>query len=460
MIPPLKGSIRRQLVLQLAAIAAVLSLAFFLLVRVIAEKAATDTQDNILAASATSIADALYTEKGAIKLELPYSALSMLGAISEDRVFYRVLTSNKTLTGYDDLPMPRPTTKHRLPSFDTISYKGEEVRTVAVARVFSTGAFPQTVNVIVGQTRLGLAATSSTITATATGIGIGFFIVAIGLSLWAAQNTLRPINRLALSVTRRGPADLRAVTTETPAELIPLVTELNRFISRLRSTLTRSEDFIAEAAHHIRTPLATVRTQAEVFHRQMEKPENRKTLRNMIRAVDESSRSAGQLLDHAMVTFRTDQLSTQEIDLGQLVEDVCERLSPAAELKDMQIVRTLPAKISLFECDPILIQNAVRNILENAIKYSPDETDVQVSLETAEQTHRLKFMDQGRGFAETDTNELTKRFSRGPNVSDVIGSGLGLTIVADVAKAHNGYLAISSNSEGPGACVTLVLPSA
>jgi len=459
MIPPLKGSIRRQLVLQLGAITALLSLAFFLSVQVVAEKAATDTQDNILAASATSIADALYIENGAIKLELPYSALSMLGTISEDRVFYRVLQDDTTLTGYVDLPAPNPPTISRVPSFDTIIYKGEEVRTVAVTRNFSTGKTAKIINIIVGQTRLGLAVTSSAITATATGIGIGFFIVAIALSLWAAQNTLRPINRLALSVTRRGPTDLRPVTTETPAELSPLVTELNSFILRLKSTLTRSEDFIAEAAHHIRTPLATLRTQAEVFYQQMEKPENRKTLRNMIRAVDESSRSAGQLLDYAMVTFKTDQLTTQNIELGHLLEDVCKRLSPAAELKDMQILYSQSRAEVMFKGDSILLQNALRNILENAIKYSPDESDIKVSLETDENNYRLVFIDQGRGFAETDTAKLTKRFSRGPNVSDVIGSGLGLTIVSDVAKAHHGHLTITSNTEGPGACVTLVLPS-
>jgi len=459
MIPPLKGSIRHRLVLQLGAIAAVLSLAFVLSVRVVAERAATDTQDNILAASAISIADALYTEGGNIRLELPYSALSMLGAISEDRVFYRVLLEGETLTGYDSLPLPKANNELRTPSFDTIVYKGEEVRTVATTRVFSIGKVAQTINVVVGQTRLGLAATYSTITVTATGIGLGFFILAIALSLWAAQNTLRPINRLALSVTRRGPADLRPVTTETPAELVPLVTELNSFILRLKATLLRSEDFIAEAAHHIRTPLATVRTQAEVFHRQMNKPENRETLRNMIRAVDESSRSAGQLLDHAMVTFRTDQLTKQQIELGQQLADVCERLAPTADLKDMQIQLSRPETKVLFEGDPILLQNALRNILENAIKYSPEESDITVRLEVDKTSYQLMFIDQGRGFAETDTAELTKRFSRGPNVSDVIGSGLGLTIVSDVAAAHGGHLTVNSNSEGVGACVVLVLPA-
>jgi two-component system sensor histidine kinase TctE len=428
-------------------------------VRVVAEKAATDTQDNILAASAISIADALYPEKGEIRLELPYSALSMLGTISEDRVFYRVVLGENTLTGYQDLPLPKGSDVSRDPTFETILYKEVEVRTVAITRVFSSGTTALTIHVIVGQTRLGLEATSSKITATATGVGLGFFILAIALSIWAAQNTLKPINRLALSVTRRGPADLRPVTTETPAELVPLVTELNRFILRAKATLLRSEEFIAEAAHHIRTPLATVRTQAEVFHRQMNKPENRKTLRNMIRAVDESSRSAGQLLDHAMITFRTDQLAKKQIELGQLLEDVCSRLAPTAELRDIEVQLTRPDEEVFFEGDAILLQSALRNILENAIKYSPDESDITVCLEIVEGCYHLAFIDQGRGFGETDKTKLTSRFSRGSNVSDVIGSGLGLTIVADVAKAHGGHLTINSNEKGPGACVILVLPS-
>ena len=101
-----QGSIRRRLFFQLAGVAAVLSLTFFIVVRSVAERAAEGTQDEILAASATAIADSLRSENGGVTLDLPYSALSMLGSVSEDRVFYRVTADGKTLTGYDDLPLP------------------------------------------------------------------------------------------------------------------------------------------------------------------------------------------------------------------------------------------------------------------------------------------------------------------------------------------------------------------
>ncbi len=451
------GSIRRRLVVQLAAIAALLSVAFFLTVRAVAEQAATDTQDNILAASATSIADAVYSDGGEVRLELPYSAISMLSTISDDRVFYRVLADGDTLTGYDDLPLPSTGAAPRGPQFETYSYRGDNLRSVSVLRTLSAGQHAVSVQVVVGQTRLGLAAISSKITSTAVGIGIAFFIVATALSFLAAQNAMSPLDRLAASVARRGPNDLRPVTAATPTELVPLVGGLNSFMARLRSALTRSEDLITEAAHRVRTPLATVRTQAEVIHRQMERPANKKALREMIRAVDESSRSAGQLLDHAMVTFRSDQLETESLKAADLLRDAVDRLSPTAELKDIQVNLVLQDEAVHIKGDAILLQNAVRNVLDNAIKYSPADTDIEVLLTGAGEC-RMSFIDQGRGFGEADLARLTKRFSRGSNVADVVGSGLGLTIADDVAVAHGGSLEVSSNTEGRGACVTLVLP--
>lgn len=451
------ASIRRRLVFQLSAIAAILSLAFYLIVRVVAEQAATDTQDNILAASATSIADALYSERGVISLELPYSALSMLGSISQDRVFYRIIVDGDTLTGYADLPEPSTFPSPSNPVFSTFVFRGEEVRAVSVARSVSSGGKAINAVIIVAQTRLGLATISSSISTTAAAVGVGFFLFATTLSLLAAQSALSPLNRMTQSIKRRGPHDLSPVKAKLPSELVPLVAALNNFMSRLRASLAQSEDFVAEAAHRVRTPLAIVRTKAEVALRRLEKPQDRQALREMIRAVDESSRSAGQLLDHAMVTFRTDHLLTSEFDLGELTRDTCEHLSPTAGLKDITFVLEIPDAPLPFVGDPILLQNALRNILDNAIKYSPADSEIKVEVK-GNHPAEISFTDQGRGFGDADLGGLTKRFSRGANVSDIVGSGLGLTIADVVARAHKGRIEITSNSEGPGACVSLILP--
>lgn len=452
-----RRSIRRRLFFQLAGIAALLSLAFFLVLRGVAERAAEGTQDDILVASATAIADSLRSEQGGVTLELPYSALSMLGTVGEDRVFYHIVAGGQSLTGYGDLPPPRMAPRPGLPVFGTHDYRGDRVRAVSVMRPVGSAAQATDVVVTVAQTRQGLEATSRRITTTATGVGVGFFLLATALSLWAAGTALAPIDRMTAAVTRRGPKDLRPVTADTPAELVPLVEALNSFMARLRMSLSRTEDFIAEAAHRVRTPLATVRAQAEITHRKLKKPEHKQAIREMIRAIDESSRSAGQMLDHAMVTFRADSLARDDMDLGLLMNETCDRLSPTADLKDIVIRRLGANTPAPVQGDGILLQAALQNILDNAIKYSPESSDITVSL-TVDDALRVSIMDRGRGFADMDLSRLTNRYERGANVGDIVGSGLGLTIANEVARAHGGHLEIAENTEGTGACVSLVLP--
>lgn len=450
------GSIRRRLFLQLAVVAAILSITLFVVVRGLAESAAEATQDGILAASATSIADALGTEEGRITLDLPYSALSMLGSINQDRVFYRVDADGETLTGYEDLPIPDILPAISEATFSNFDYRGDEVRMVSVRRTISAQGTPVNVVISVAQTRAGLDAITRRVTGFATAAGAGFFLLATALSLLAARSALRPIARLTDSVTRRGPGDLRPVIADTPSELQPFVTALNSFISRLRASLQRSEDLIVEAAHRVRTPLATVRAKAEVTHRKLNKPEHKQTMREMIRAIDESSRSAGQLLDHAMVTFRTDTLVDDDLDLVEILQETAARLEPTAELKDVHILTTAP-DAAPFKGDGLLIQNALQNILDNAIKYSPEDSTIALDLSVGDDI-RLSTTDQGRGFGDTDVESLRSRFQRGSNVDDIVGSGLGLTIADDVARAHGGRLEISRNQKGQGACVSLVFP--
>lgn len=449
------GSIRRRLFFQLAGVAAILSLVFILVVRSVAERAAEGTQDDILTASATAIADSLRSKGTGVTLDLPYSALSMLGTINQDRVFYHVTVAGQTLTGYADLPLPNAVPTVGARHLETLRYRGESVRAVSVSRRVGPASNATTAIITVAQTRLGLEAISQQITLTATGVGLVFLLLATALSLWAANSALAPIGRMTGSMTRRGPGDLRPVRAETPEELVPLVEALNSFMGRLRASLSRTEDFITEAAHRVRTPLATVRAKAEITHRKLNKPEHKQAIREMIRAIDESSRSAGQMLDHAMVTFRADSLTRDILDLRALVTETCDRLDPTADLKDISVDRHLPDHPVTIQGDGILLQAAMQNILDNAIKYSPAESDITVRL-TGGDAIRLSISDQGRGFGGADPASVTKRYTRGTNVGDVVGSGLGLTIADEVARVHGGHLEIAENTKGGGACVSLV----
>jgi two-component system sensor histidine kinase TctE len=299
-----------------------------------------------------------------------------------------------------------------------------------------------------------LAETLRQISRNAAYLGIGFFALVAGLSFWATSATIGQLNKLTTSVTRRGPQDLSPFRKPVPREMAPLVSSLNSLMGRLDQSLSQSEDFIAEAAHRVRTPLATVRSYADATLQRVEKEENREALRSMVRAIDESSRAAGQLLDHAMITFRADHLEREEIDLVALVRDLVQRLTPIAEMKDLSLT-LVGDPVVIYSGDPILIQNAVRNMVDNALKYAPAESVVEIEVSQGTQA-QISVRDQGPGFPPSEIDTLTRRFERGKNAAGTIGSGLGLTIVQDVAKAHGGDL-ILTNRKGKGACVTLLL---
>ena len=456
MIP--RGSIGRRLTLLLAGVAALLSLLSWGMVTGLARQAAERTQDNVLAASAITIAETLRSEQGEVRLELPYSAFSMLGAIGEDRVFYRVTAGDALLTGYADLPVPDEALLPGRVVFQTETYSDETIRMAAVLRVVLAGAQPVPVIVSVAQTRQGVNEIAAELSRLAAALSVAFFVVAVALSAVAARTSLRPLNEIAAAVSRRGPSDLRPLRRAAPAELAPLMTALNRLMDRLGQSIRRSEDFIAEAAHRVRTPLATVRTQAEIALHSVGDETERQRLRGIIRAVDESSRSAGQLLDHATVAFRADDLARDPIDLADLARQTAATLEATAALRDIRLQLNLaPAKVA---GDAVLLDSALRNVLDNAIKYSPEDTTVSITVAKLENMGQITITDQGPGLGDGPVEALTERFRRGANTGGIVGSGLGLTIARDVVAAHGGYLALQQAENGRGACVSLVLPLA
>lgn len=452
------GSIRRRLIAQLGFIAALLSIIFVYSVRTVGESAAKLTQDNVLAAAATSILEALRSERGEIVIDIPYSAFAMLDSISEDRIYYRILVNDETLTGYASLPVDTQTIDYERPQFADDTFLGNQIRTVMVKRAMSVFGVSSDVVVAIAQTRSGFAKISSDILLIAAAIGTGFFILAILLCLFAAHNALQPLIAITRSVEKRGPQDLRPVPNAVPTEVFPLIVALNRFIKRLDKSLQNAEAFIADAAHRIRTPLAMVQINAEIALRIASEEPSRKALQAILSAAEETSRSAGQLLDHATISFRTENMQTETLDIAELVNASVNQFAPIAEMKSIIILIQLPDEPTFCTIDAIMLQSAIGNILDNAIKYSPADSTIHVRIDHLGAWCRITVTDQGRGFGELTPQHLTQRFERGNNVGNTLGSGLGLAIVMDVVNAHGGKIEISKNPEGAGSCFSVLLP--
>ena len=446
-------SLRRRLTWTLIVGAAVLAVLFFVVVRTYAQQVAQQSQDRILEASLTSLLDAAVVRDGQVELDMPYAAFAMLDTAADDRVFYAIHQGEVLLTGYDGLT-EGPINPTQSAEFATTQFNGADVRRATLTTSLPASPRPVLLTVSVAQTRDSLAGTLLTISINAAVFGAVFFLLAAGMALWTSASTLRPLGDLAEAVARRGPSDLRPVTRSVPSELSPLVASLNSLMTRLNHSLTQSETFIAEAAHRVRTPLATVRSHAEATLLRVDKDENRQALRAMIRAIDESSRAAGQLLDHAMVTFRGDQLVKRDIDLVTICSEIVDRLTPVADMMDLDLILVSDGPVRI-KGDTILIQNAVRNLVDNALKYSPPEKAVHIAV-SAKPGATITVTDQGAGFPQSQIALLSQRFQRGENAKDTVGSGLGLTIANDVAEAHGGRLELSNLDTG-GACAVLHL---
>ncbi|MBB3995616.1 two-component system sensor histidine kinase TctE [Sulfitobacter undariae] len=448
----ISGSLRNRLVLTLTGGAAVLALVLFFAIRNYTTQIAQQGQDSILNAAVTSILDAASIRDNIIEVDIPYASFSMLSTQSDDLVFYAIYQDDTFLSGYPELPLTNVTGRASI--FQTALYRGETVRLVTAGRVLIGTQKRTQIRVVLAQSQGELADTLRQISRTAALFGAAFFALLVALSYWATSTTIGQLKRLTTSVTRRGPQDLRPFVKPVPTEMAPLVTSLNSLMGRLDHSLSQSEDFIAEAAHRVRTPLATVRSYAEVTLQRVDKEENRQSLRAMIRAIDESSRAAGQLLDHAMITLRSDHLERQDIDLVTLVHEIVLRLTPIAEMKDLELCLHGDSNVA-YSGDPVLIQNAVRNLIDNAIKYAPSEGRVDIAI-SASPRIGISVCDSGHGFPSAEVDTLAVRFKRGTNADGTVGSGLGLTIAIDVAKAHGGDLVLSNRPEG-GACALLLL---
>ncbi|MDB2390742.1 sensor histidine kinase [Alphaproteobacteria bacterium] len=451
-------SLRWRLLLLLVVTAIIISALLFFTMRNVTTQAVQATQDALLETAALSILEQTRTVEDDVEVDLPYNTFTMLGATSEDKVYYRIDLDGAFLTGYEDLvPNIIPQEEDRL-AFSSITFRGNKLRQATIHRGFVVRGTTKFVRITIAQTQLFQETIIRDISRSASIIGISFFGFAIFMALLVTTSFLRPIKLLADAVSRRGPNDLRPVKHPTPEELTPLVLSLNGFIARLRTTLRQTETFIAEAAHHIRTPLSLVKSESQLALSKSTSPDDREHLRNIIQAVDQSSRSASQLLDHAIVLYRAEQADELRLDLTILIQNLIENIQPAASLKDINIVSDLDSTSPIFiMADQVLVEVALRNMLDNAIKYSQPDQTIFVTLSVANNMAKTSVKDQGRGLEGINQRELKQRFKRGSNVDDVIGSGLGLAIVWEICSSLSGKFTLKNN-KGNGACAILYLP--
>ena len=455
------GSLRRSLTLRLLVLALAGTVVLFTAALSYSQRAADTAYDQVLAGAALAIAEAVTVVDGAISVDLPVAAFDMLALARDDRVFYRVLAPDGSVaTGYDDLPVIGLNDRPGDPRFADRAYRGETVRFVSMGRLLADPALQGWATVQVGQTRLTRDALARQM---ALGSVVPILVVmglAIVLASLVVNSTLRPLRKLEADLLGREATDLRPLTGSIPAEVVQLVEAFNRFTGRLRQQLDGMRDFIADAAHQMRTPLASLKAEIDLAQRQPGvSAVQGETYARLTETIDQASGRVNQLLAHAFVAHRSELIELQPVDLSLLLPDSLRDIAPLALRGGMELSFDGAATDALVAADPILLREAVRNLIDNALNHGRPGGRIAVRLTSdpdAPGEVMIEVADDGPGIAPERRAAVTERFNRPAGNS---GSGLGLAIVRRVAKAHGGELTLGESELG-GLAARLSLPRA
>lgn len=265
--------------------------------------------------------------------------------------------------------------------------------------------------------------------------GVGLLV---GVSLLSIRAELRPIEHVAAAAEAIGPhsTGVRLPDRFVPREVMPLIETVNGALERLERSLAAQREFTADAAHELKTPLAVMRAQVDA----MPPGPQVDALRG---DVDGMSRLVAQLLRLA----EADQLAVPPdaaCDLAEVVREVTGALGPLALARGRSLALDAPDAPVLVRGLPGPLAQAVRNLVENALKHAPEGSTVALAIDPA---CRFTVADEGPGIAEVDRPHIFKRFwRRDRNAGD--GAGLGLAIAAKIVEAHGGTLAVDAPARG------------
>ncbi len=281
----------------------------------------------------------------------------------------------------------------------------------------------------------------------------------IGILVWIVVNIgTKPMKQLANKLSSRGVNDFSPLKNDQYAsELLPIISSLNGLFNRLSDAFERERRFSADAAHELRTPLAALKVN---LHNLSKDQKDNETCLALKRTADRMEHCIEQLLSLNRVSLEADSSELVVCELHgvaqEIIADIYEEL--AIKLQNVELVGGEAKMRGRFSSMAILI----RNLLDNASKYTPDHGAIRVTVSSTEGRVGLLVEDSGPGIPEEEYSRVFERFYRvggDRNNSKVIGSGLGLSIVSDIVRIHEGQITLSSSSELGGLAVEVSFPS-
>lgn len=434
-------------------------------------EAADLAYDRSLLASTRALAERVSIVDGRVVADVPYVALDSFETDTLGRLYYKVTgIKGDFVSGYDDLP-PLPKNVKRsdaypaLVYFYSADYRGEAVRIAALYQPVYDDTMRGIALIQVGESREARRDLSRKILFD-TLWRQGVLVSAAALLAWfAVRFVLRPLMQLRQDVEARAPTDL---SDFDPAlvhkEVRPLVLAMNGYMARLQTLIAGQRRFIADASHQLRTPLTVLKTQVELALREAERtPQDPRALRELVAGIASTTDSAVHLANRLLALARTEHSAAESemgaVALGAVAHQAALEQAPAAVRHGVDLALEADAGVTV-RGNPLLLHELVANLLDNALRYTPQGRVTLRVQARPDAGARLQVEDSGSGIAAAERERVFAPFYRAPEAHQANpgGAGLGLTIVRDIVRLHGARIELAEAAGGHGLRVTVDFP--
>jgi two-component system sensor histidine kinase TctE len=427
------------------------------------QTAANSAYDRSLLGAIKSIDANISTKSGGLAMELPYTMLEFFQLTASGPVFYRVSSEDGLVTlGNADLPEPPKKLRSGVPYFYDALYFDEPVRVGIYSRRLSKplyGSNPQLVTIQVAESvNSRMVFTRDLLRQAATLDALLVVLIASMLVLGVVW-LLRPLQKLRSDVLGRAQDDMTPISPDrVPAEVRPLVDAVNNHMERYLQLTLDQKQFLDDASHQLRTPLATLRTQIEYAMREPELPRIFEALGAMQRCVDHATRSTNQLLSLARANHAGVVAASMELfDLNELAEGVGRFFLPQA-LRREHDFGFVPSALKIPVVGVrVLLGEAIANLVDNAISHLPEGGHITLAVSMEGHMAIVAVADNGPGMSDAERVHVGERFRRGQDAKPG-GAGLGLAIVKTIAGLHGGKLVVKDGPDSIGVTMQLIIP--
>lgn len=393
-------------------------------------------------------------------LDLPQPVIEMLISGEQGRFYYRANgPSGEYITGDPDLPEPPEAQEDRVFYYNA-TFRDEPIRAVALRVPVRPGSGKGVILIQVAE-RSALRADFARQIMLRMMLPQAILVVLATLAVWFGVGIgLRALTSMRREIENRSHVDLSPIDEAgAPVEVQPLLRAMNDLLSRLSAALAAQQRFIADAAHQLRTPVAALKTQAELAVRQVRDGEAAATLQQLHTAAEHAARLVSQLLTLARAEPGSHRsVMRQSVALAMLARDITREWVPRALTRQIDLGFDEASATSAISADPFLIHEMLNNLIDNAIQYTPAGGRVTVRVRQQDGHALLEVEDDGPGIALEEREKIFERFYRMPGGAPE-GCGLGLAIVREIAQGHQAVVTVQSGAGGRGTCMTVTFPS-